>query len=78
MTCAPKDSRNPTEATLKHVLKRKALYDGPNREEYIADLDRFIEEFRKKHGPQIPLAEAYAILKELEARFGPVEYPKNR
>jgi len=46
---------------LKHVLKRKALYDGPNREEYIADLDRFIEEFRKKHGPQIPLAEAYAI-----------------
>jgi hypothetical protein len=62
-----------TEAALKHVLKRKAAYGGPNREEYVADLDRFIEEFRKKHGPEIPLAEAYAILNELEARFGPVE-----
>jgi hypothetical protein len=62
-----------TEAALKHVLELKAAYDGPNREEYVADLDRFIEEFRKKHGPQIPVAEAYAILKELEARFGPVE-----
>ncbi len=62
-----------TEAALKHVLELKAAYDGPDREEYIADLDQFIEEFRKKHGPQIPVAEAYATLKDLEARFGRVE-----
>ena len=37
------------------------------------ELDRFIDEFRKKHGPQIPVAEAYAILKELEALFGRVD-----
>jgi hypothetical protein len=61
------------EAALKHVLELKAAYDGPNREEVVAELDRFIEEFRQKHGPQIPVAEAYAILKEIEARFGRVE-----
>jgi hypothetical protein len=62
-----------TEAALKCVLEQRAAYDGPNREEYVAELDRFIEEFRKKHGPQIPVDEAYAILKEIEARFGRVE-----
>lgn len=62
-----------TEAALKHVLKLKATYDGPDREQYVADLDQFVDEFRKKHGAQIPAAQAYAILKELEARFGRVE-----
>lgn len=62
-----------TEAALKYVLELKAAYDGPNREEYIADLDRFVAEFRKKYGPHIPVAEAYAILGELEARFGRVK-----
>jgi hypothetical protein len=62
-----------TEAALKRVLEQKAAYDGPNREEYVVEVDRFIEGFRKKHGPQIPVAEAYAILKEIEARFGRVE-----
>ena len=62
-----------TEAALKQVLERKAAYDGPDREQYVAELDQFIDEFRKKHGPQIPVAEACAILKELEARFGRVE-----
>ena len=62
-----------TEAALKSVVELRATYDGPDREEYVADLDRVIEDFRKRHGPQIPIAEAYAILKELEARFGRVE-----
>jgi hypothetical protein len=67
------DPQKAEAAALKCVLEQKAAYDGPNREEYVAELDRFIEEFRKKHGPQIPVAEAYAILKEIEARFGRVE-----
>ena len=62
-----------TETVLKSALGLRATYDGPDREEYVADLDRVIEDFRKRHGPQIPIAEAYAILKELEARFGRVE-----
>jgi hypothetical protein len=62
-----------TEAALKYVLDLKKTYDGPNREAYISEIDRFVDEFRKKHGPQIPAAEAYTILKELEAQFGRIE-----
>jgi hypothetical protein len=62
-----------TEAALKYVLERRNTYDGTDREQYVAELDRFIDAFRKKHGPEIPVAEAYAIFKDLEARFGRVE-----
>ncbi len=62
-----------TEAALKHVLELKTKYDGPNREEYLFEIDHFTDEFRKKHGPQIPVDQAYAMLKEFEARFGRVE-----
>ena len=62
-----------TEAALKSVLKLKAKYDGPDRAEYLAELDQFIDAFRKKHGPKIPVGQAYAILKELEARLGRIE-----
>jgi hypothetical protein len=61
-----------TEAALKYVLELKTTYDGSNREEYVCEIDRFTDDFRKKHGPQVPVAEAYAILKELETRFGRV------
>jgi hypothetical protein len=60
------------EAVLKRVLEQKATYDGPDREEYIAELDQVIDDFRKNHGPEIPVDEAYAMLKDLEARFGRV------
>jgi hypothetical protein len=62
-----------TEGALKYVLDRRATYDGPDREQYVAELDRIIDDFRKEHGPQIPVDQAYAILKELEGRFGRVE-----
>jgi len=62
-----------TEAALKYVLESKTRYDGPNREEYVSEIDRFANEFREKHGPHIPVDQAYAILQELEARFGRVE-----
>src|SRR5665213_4137628 len=55
-----------TEAALRHVMELKGTYAGPDREQYVAELDQFIDEFRKKYGPQIPVAEAYTILKELE------------
>ena len=62
-----------TEAALKYVLEGKATYDGPDREQYVAELDQFIDGFRKKHGPEIPVADAYAIMKELETRFGRIK-----
>jgi len=62
-----------TEAALKHVLNLRATYDGPGREEYVRELDQLIDDFRKKFGPQIPVDQAYALLKEIEARFGRVE-----
>lgn len=62
-----------TEAALKYVLAHKSTYDGPDREEYIREIDRFADEFRKKHGSQIPVDEAYAVLRELEEKYGPVE-----
>lgn len=61
-----------TEAALKHVLELKTTYNGPNREEYISEIDRFAEKFRNEHGSQIPVDRAYAMLKDIEARFGRV------
>ena len=58
-----------TEAVLQHVLESKTKYDGPNREEYVSEVDRLVDEFRKEHGPQIPVDQASAMVKEIEARF---------
>ena len=60
-----------TEAALKHVVELRDKYDGPDRELYVAEIDRFIDEFRKEHGPQIELETALGVLKDLERRFGP-------
>jgi hypothetical protein len=62
-----------TEAALKGVLELKTKYDGPNREEYVCEIDRLADELRKEHGPQISVDQAYAMVKEIEARFGRVE-----
>jgi hypothetical protein len=62
-----------TEAALKHVLELKTKYSGPNQEGYVSELDSFANEFREKHGPLIPVDQAYEIFKELEARFGRLE-----
>ncbi len=62
-----------TEAALKHVLELKTTYEGPNREEYVSEIDRFANDFRKTHGPQIPVDQAYDMLRELEARLGRAE-----
>lgn len=62
-----------TEAALKHVLALRNGYAGPDREEYVAVLDRLINSVRERFGSQIPLTEALALLKELEARVGRVD-----
>jgi hypothetical protein len=62
-----------TEAVVMRLLNRKATYSRPDREQYITELDRIIDEFRKKYGTHIPVDQAYAIQKKLEAQFGRVE-----
>lgn len=63
----------PTDNVLKHVQDLKATYDGPDREEYVREIDRLVEEFREKHGPRIPVDEAYRMFKEIEEKHGKVE-----
>lgn len=60
-----------TEAALKHVVELRDKYDGPDRESYVAEIDRFLNEFRKEHGPQIELETALGLLRDLKLRFGP-------
>jgi hypothetical protein len=60
------------ETALKYVLALKSTYNGPDQEEYIREIDQFANDFRQKHGPQIPIDKAYAILKELEGKHGRV------
>lgn len=59
-----------TEGALKHVIELRDKYDGPDRETFVAEVDRFIEEFRRKHGGEIEVGDAYELLKDLERRFG--------
>jgi hypothetical protein len=61
-----------TEAVLKRLLEAKTQYSGPNPEEYAAEVDRLADELRKQYGPQIPIDQAYAMVKEIETRLGPV------
>lgn len=62
-----------TEAILKHVLKLKTTYSGADPEGYGRDIDAFVEDFRRRHGPEIPVDTAYSLLRELEAKHGRVE-----
>lgn len=59
-----------TEGALKRAIELRDKYDGPNRETYVAELDRFIAEFREKHGTEIELGEALELLRHLERQFG--------
>lgn len=60
-----------TEGALKHVIELRDKYDRPDREAYVAELDRFIDKFRKEHGSQIEVEVALGLLRDFERRFGP-------
>lgn len=61
-----------TENVLKRVEEIGSAYAGPDREEYVRELDRLMAEFLEKYGPEIPVDEAYRIVKEFEGKHGPV------
>jgi hypothetical protein len=54
------------DALRRNIEKRKAPYQGRDREGYARGLDEFLETLTAKYGNSIPVDEAYAILQELE------------
>jgi hypothetical protein len=43
----------------------KSTYDGADCEQYVQEIDLIIQEFREKHGQQIPVGEAYKLKHEI-------------
>lgn len=40
------------------------------RQDDVRKVDEVIAEFREKYGSEIPIAEAYRFMKEIEQKFG--------
>src|SRR5260370_33892276 len=54
-----------TEKVLKRVEELRSTYTGPDREQFVESVDRLVVEFRGKYGAEIPVDEAYRLLKGL-------------
>ena len=52
-----------TERALRYAEELKANYMGPDREEYVREIEAVMAEFREKYGPEIPVDEAYRLIK---------------
>jgi hypothetical protein len=55
-----------TESLLRRLEATKANYAGPDRESFVAAVDDLAREFRLKYGDNIPVDEAYRIMKQWE------------
>ena len=58
------------EAALKHVEALKQSYLNSGNVESARDVERVIADFRERHGPEIPVEVAHALVKEIESRYG--------
>lgn len=59
-----------TDSALKHVENLKQAYVDSGQEEAAREVERVIKEFRKKNGSEIPIEKAYALMKEVEGKYG--------
>ncbi len=59
-----------TDRILKHVEDLKETYVNSGKEEEARKVERVIREFREQNGPEIPVDKAYALMKELEDKYG--------
>jgi Holliday junction resolvase RusA-like endonuclease len=59
-----------TDQVLKHVEDLKETYVTAGNEEATRDVERVIRDFREQNGPEIPVDKAYALMKELEGKYG--------
>ena len=67
---AQRGTKISTDQVLKHVEDLKETYVRAGNEEAAQEVDRVIREFREQHGPDIPIDKAYALMKELEGKYG--------
>jgi|ERR1700693_903463 len=55
-----------TEVLLRSVTRAKASYGGPDREGYARSIDEMMNAIHQRYGPEIPVDEAYRLMKDLE------------
>jgi uncharacterized coiled-coil DUF342 family protein len=58
-----------TDQALKQVGTLKEAYVASGHEEAAREVERIIREFREQNGPEIPIAKAYALMKEIEDKY---------
>ena len=59
-----------TDRVLKHVENLKEAYVSSGDEEAAREVERIIRDFREQNGPEIPVEKAYALMKEIEDKYG--------
>lgn len=59
-----------TDHTLKQIETLKEAYIASGHEEEAREVERVIKEFREQNSPEIPVDKAYALMKEIENKFG--------
>jgi hypothetical protein len=62
-----------TDNILKKLDTLKASHSGPDRDLYVAYLDKVAKEFRENYGSTIPVDVAYKLLTDYEEKNGPLE-----
>jgi predicted ATP-grasp superfamily ATP-dependent carboligase len=59
-----------TDKALKQTEALKEAYIASGHEEEAQEVERVIKEFREQNGAEIPIDKAYALIKEIENKFG--------
>ena len=59
-----------TDRVLKHVENLKEAHVRSGHEEAARVVERIIRDFREQSGPEIPVEKAYALMKEIEDKYG--------
>lgn len=59
-----------TDKILERLDELKSSYQGPNPEQYFAEIDKLKQALREKYGASIPVDEAYKILTDYEQKYG--------
>jgi len=58
------------DALRRTLEASKATYAGPDRENYVSELDKLLDSLATKYGTRIPVDHAYRIMQKLEAGLG--------
>jgi hypothetical protein len=59
-----------TDHILKHVEDLKETYASSGLEVEARKVEQIVREFREQNGPEISVDKAYALVRELEEKFG--------